>query len=297
MSFIMTQTSLHQKKLSIFNDSGLYINSYSSYSDEKNLTPILCFHGWLDNASSFFPLIDTLPSVPWCATDLIGHGYSSWRAPGSFYYFWDYLCDTASLIQTHFPRGVHVLGHSLGSGVALLIAGLLPKLVHSVALLDGLGPLVSQTDHINQEFRFSMQQHEHALQNKRLYPSIEAMAIARQKSHQIALDSCRILAQYGHIQTDSGLLWSFDPRLFILPPFQMIEEQVLGIISDITVPVLVLQAASGYKVDTDFFQRRQNALQHVLEHHIVPGYHHAHLDNPSVIVPFLERFWSELVKS
>lgn len=287
-------TNLIPKRLALPIAKSISIQTYQSPHINNSIKPLICFHGWLDNSASFFRLAEQFPDLPWCIIDLIGHGHSSHRPEGSFYYFWDYLCDAASLIQTHFPQGAHLLGHSLGSGIALLTAGLLPKLTHSVALIDGLGPLVSQPELINQEFRFSMQQYHHPQHPKRSYTSIQAMAVARQKRHQIELASCLLLAEYGHIKKGDDFTWAFDPRLLILPPFQMIEEQVVAMIKTIKQPVLLLQAQSGFKVDPSFFAQRQKALQHVLQHHIVPGHHHVHLDSPQTVSPYLAKFWQQV---
>lgn len=287
-------TNLIPKRLAIPIAPSSSVQTYQSPHINSTTKPLICFHGWLDNSGSFFPLAQRFPDLPWCLVDLIGHGHSSHRPEGSFYYFWDYLCDAASLIQTHFPQGAHFLGHSLGTGVALLTAGLLPKLIHSVALIDGLGPLVSQPELINQEFRFSMQQYHHLQRPPRSYKSIQAMAAARQKRHQIELASCLLLAQYGHIKKDEYLTWAFDRRLLILPPFQMIEEQVIAMIKTIKQPVLLLQAQSGFKVDSTFFAQRQEALRAVLQHHVVPGFHHVHLDSPQTVSPYLEQFWQQV---
>ncbi|NVK25415.1 MAG: hypothetical protein HWE10_10850, partial [Gammaproteobacteria bacterium] len=41
--------------------------------------PVLALHGWLDNAASFIPLIQNIPTVNWTAIDLPGHGASFHR--------------------------------------------------------------------------------------------------------------------------------------------------------------------------------------------------------------------------
>ena len=55
--------------------------------------PLLCLHGWLDNAASFVPLSPWLAEFDWVALDLPGHGASSHRAPGYDYAFADWLHD------------------------------------------------------------------------------------------------------------------------------------------------------------------------------------------------------------
>ena len=277
----------HRFNLSLAPD--LWIHSYK-HPELSDTPPLLCFHGWLDNASSFFPLAEHFPSLPWCAIDIMGHGHSSWRPVSSFYYFVDYLCDTCDLINTHFPNGAHVLGHSLGTGVALLLAGLLPEKIHSVALIDGFGPLVSPQGMISEQLRFSLSQHAQSRPMRR-YGSVEAMALARKKRHDIDTHSCRLLAQYGHLLEGEHYRWSFDPKLFQIPPFQMVESQVLEILENACAPTLLIQAASGYKIGQNLFENRRAILSKQLTHTIVPGHHHVHMDNPQAIIEPLTAFW------
>uniref|UniRef100_A0A8D0EYN9 AB hydrolase-1 domain-containing protein n=1 Tax=Strix occidentalis caurina TaxID=311401 RepID=A0A8D0EYN9_STROC len=74
--------------------------------------PVLCMHGWLDNANTFDRLIPLLPrDYYYVAMDFSGHGLSSHRPAGSPYHFLDYvtdvrrvvagcgMCNFASLIQ------------------------------------------------------------------------------------------------------------------------------------------------------------------------------------------------------
>ncbi|MCX9563979.1 alpha/beta hydrolase, partial [Vibrio cholerae] len=56
---------------------------------------VIFIHGWLDNAASFFSLMQALhhlcPDLHLCAIDLPGHGLSSHRA--GYYPFHDYIDD------------------------------------------------------------------------------------------------------------------------------------------------------------------------------------------------------------
>uniref|UniRef100_A0A8B9Z2W8 Serine hydrolase like 2 n=1 Tax=Buteo japonicus TaxID=224669 RepID=A0A8B9Z2W8_9AVES len=56
--------------------------------------PVLCLHGWLDNANTFDKLIPLLPrDCYYVAMDFSGHGLSSHRPAGSPYHFLDYVSD------------------------------------------------------------------------------------------------------------------------------------------------------------------------------------------------------------
>ncbi|KAH0616826.1 hypothetical protein JD844_028240, partial [Phrynosoma platyrhinos] len=56
--------------------------------------PVLCLHGWMDNADSFSKLIPLLPKdCYYMAIDFAGHGLSSHRPAGCPYYLIDYVSD------------------------------------------------------------------------------------------------------------------------------------------------------------------------------------------------------------
>lgn len=58
------------------------------------------------------------------------------------------------------------------------------------------------------------------------------------------------------------------------------EEQILIFLKQITSPVLLITATSGWPFPTDIFQNRLQAIQTVLKTHVhLPGSHHLHLDN------------------
>ena len=49
----------------------------SARTTQKSQTPVLCVHGWLDNAASFVPLMPFIENAEIVAIDLPGHGHSS----------------------------------------------------------------------------------------------------------------------------------------------------------------------------------------------------------------------------
>ncbi|XP_036787278.1 serine hydrolase-like protein 2 isoform X4 [Manis pentadactyla] len=79
--------------------------------------PVLCLHGWLDNANSFDRLIPLLPKdFQYVAMDFGGHGLSSHYSPGFPYYQQNFVSEirrvTAALKWNRFS----LMGHSFGWG-------------------------------------------------------------------------------------------------------------------------------------------------------------------------------------
>ena len=56
------------------------INLSGWRSGPSDPTPVLCLHGWLDNANSFLPLAAAMSTQSLLAVDFAGHGLSSHRS-------------------------------------------------------------------------------------------------------------------------------------------------------------------------------------------------------------------------
>jgi pimeloyl-ACP methyl ester carboxylesterase len=95
----------------------------------KEISPIICIHGWLDNACSFDPLLPLImrPNMTAVAVDLPGHGFSS-HVHTSHY---DSVMDgfnTINRVIRHFGwKKVTLLGHSLGSVISYIYTGVFPE--------------------------------------------------------------------------------------------------------------------------------------------------------------------------
>lgn len=97
--------------------------------------PVLLLHGLGVGGLVFQAFARRLlPRLAAVAPDLRGHGQSD--APAAGYAPSDYALDLAELIQAGLTPPVPVVGHSLGSLVALELADLRPDLVAWLVLLD-----------------------------------------------------------------------------------------------------------------------------------------------------------------
>src|SRR5579875_3291993 len=110
---------------------------------EPDAPPLLALHGWLDNAASFGAIAPRLAACRRViAPDLPGHGHSAHLPAGAIRYHVvdqvDHVLDAADALGL---ASFDLLGHSLGAGIASLIAAALPARVGKLALIEGLGPL------------------------------------------------------------------------------------------------------------------------------------------------------------
>ncbi|XP_054023933.1 serine hydrolase-like protein 2 isoform X1 [Dryobates pubescens] len=85
--------------------------------------PVLCLHGWLDNANTFDKLIPLLPKgYYYVAMDFSGHGLSSHRPAGAPYHFLDYVTDVRRVAAALQWRRFTLMGHSMGGSVAGMVS-------------------------------------------------------------------------------------------------------------------------------------------------------------------------------
>ena len=117
----------------------------SSHEQEINLkwarrgrgTPLLLIHGFGADLGSWKPLIQQLAeSLPVVGVDLPNHGKSGPRSIGT-------LQEIAHLVLSRLDHegigDLHLLGHSLGGGVALAVSQIAPQRVRSLTLLAPVG--------------------------------------------------------------------------------------------------------------------------------------------------------------
>ena len=102
--------------------------------------PIVAIHGWMDNAATFDRMAPLMPGHPFVAMDLPGHGFSDPRPAGFRYHNTDYFDDVLAVLDALYPQQkVILLGHSLGAGIQMMLAGLLPERVQALVMIEGLG--------------------------------------------------------------------------------------------------------------------------------------------------------------
>lgn len=253
--------------------------------------PVLALHGWLDNAASFDPLALLLPGLRLVALDLPGHGYSSHRPRGVHYHLVDFIPDVVAAADALGWERFAVLGHSLGAALAAFIAAVIPERVTRVALIEGLGPPLSQPTDSPRHLRKAMDQ-MCALPRKRLpvYPTLEAAVQVRSAASGLPWAAAKLLVERNVQQIGKGYGWRSDPRLRFVSPLYVTEAQVLAYLDRVQAPTLLICGADGYLVKRDYMQERYTHLPD-LTVQTLPGGHHLHLEHPAACVrrllPFL----------
>ncbi|WP_375058091.1 alpha/beta fold hydrolase [Zobellella sp. DQSA1] len=239
--------------------------------------PLVALHGWLDNAASFTLLAKLLPQVRLIAPDLAGHGLSDHRPAGQPYYIWDNLADVQALLDELGLKRVALLGHSMGAGIASLFAGAFPDRVSRLFLLDGLAPLDYPAEQL------PAQMAEALLRGARLgrrslrpYASFEQAVRARMGGRwPIGREAAVWLLARGLREEADGWYWRSDLALTQPSVVRLCEQQIAAFLCRLTMPVLLVMAASGIGMAR---VEQQLALVPQLELELLAGGHHLHLE-------------------
>lgn len=254
--------------------------------------PILALHGWLDNAASFAPLAPYLSSFRIIAVDLPGHGLSNHMPKGIIFHFADLVPYMFDVINKLGWKKYGLLGHSLGAGVATIMAGVYPEHISALGLIDGLGPLTIDEQQLPDMMRKSIDDYMH-LPNKKLttYSNTEQAIVARLTASKIKRTSVELLVERGLEKIENGYVWRTDPRLLCKPLLMQTETQVIPFLKRISTPTCLLRPSPGWPYDEKLFNARIGIMQNI-EVHRINGDHHIHMDNPDVVAPILRDFYT-----
>ena len=253
--------------------------------------PVLAFHGWLDNAATFDNLAPLLPELRILSLDLPGHGYSDHRPSGTAYYFIDMVMDVIEAADVLGWERFSLLGHSMGAGVATYLAGTIHEKIDYVILIEGIGSIVQKPEKMPEDFRESaIQWMSRSKKQLPIYPDIESAVKARHQVGGILKSSVRPLVERGLQPVNGGYTWRSDPILKSKSRHYFTEEQARAFIKEITAPVLLIEAEHTEKDYWYELLRKRMPYLNNLQHRIVPGGHHLHLDNPEPVAMAIREF-------
>lgn len=239
---------------------------------------LLCLHGWLDNAASFVPLAPFLRDFDLLALDFAGHGFSSHRPATSRYYFPDNLFDVDAALNVLDWEECHIIGHSMGGGVASCLAAAMPERVNRLVLLDTVGIFTLPADQTTRQLRASMMSVRKSRSFLRPYESVEEAMQARQKNSPLSDEAARLLCERSLEHTGDYYQWRTDPRLNWRSPQFQGDVQALDLLAAIRSPTLVMTSPTVLKyLGEELMQKRISAIgdcRHVTN----DGHHHFHME-------------------
>jgi len=253
---------------------------------------VLGLHGWLDNAASFVPLSPFLEDFDLLALDFAGHGFSSHRTATSRYYFPENLYDIQAALDALGWDTCHIIGHSMGGGVASSFAAALPERINRLVLLDSVGILTLPASQAAKQLRLSMQSVRKNRSILRPYESVEEAMLARQKNSALSDEAARLLCERSLEHTGDYYQWRTDSRLNWRSPQLPTDAQALDLLAAIRASTLVITSPSAIDyLGEEMLHKRLAAIANC-RHISNDGHHHFHMEQAentgNLIAEFLQ---------
>ncbi|XP_027823975.1 serine hydrolase-like protein 2 isoform X2 [Ovis aries] len=181
--------------------------------------PVLCLHGWLDNANSFDRLIPLLPKdFYYVAMDFGGHGLSSHYSPGFPYYHQNFVSEVRRVAAALKWNRFSILGHSFGGTVGGMFSCIFPEMVDKLVLLDS-SPLALDTNEVDNLLTCKRRAIEHVLQVEASRKPAQAVSPEEMlqgflKNNSHVGEACgKHLLQRGTTQGATGVWLNRDQRI------------------------------------------------------------------------------------
>lgn len=254
-------------------------------------TPVLALHGWLDNAASFVPIAPHLSGIELVAIDLPGHGRSSHLPPGTYYTYEGAVHHVLDAADALGWERFTLLGHSMGAGIASLVAAACPQRIQRLVCIEALGGLADAASNAAMRMRESVDA-SRSLQRKslRVFPDPEPAIRARMQANNLSEASARLLVERGIRRVPGGWEWSSDQRLTVPTFLRQTQAQIEAIVGHIQCPTSVVFAEPAQPYLPDTIRRRyvdclQNGRLHVLD-----GGHHLHMEQPEDVAGCIAGF-------
>lgn len=253
---------------------------------------VLALHGWLDNAASFIPLSAHLRGLDLVMLDLPGHGRSAHLPAGADY---NLMVTTNAVLDVADALGwdrFALLGHSMGAGIASMLAAALPQRVERLVAIEALGSLADSTERTAARLREGVAAARQLSTKKlRVFPDLAAPIRARMQSNQLTEASARLLVERGVRKVAGGHVWSSDPRLTLPSLQRLTEEQVRDLIGGIACPTRVIFAdpPQPYLPEPLRSERARLLPQGTLQ--VIEGSHHLHMEQPAAVAAAIGGFF------
>ncbi|XP_055251817.1 serine hydrolase-like protein 2 isoform X1 [Moschus berezovskii] len=272
-------------------------------------TPVLCLHGWLDNANSFDRLIPLLPKdFRYVAVDFGGHGLSSHYSPGFPYYNQNFVSEVRRVAAALKWNRFSLLCHSFGGTVGGMFSCIFPEMVDKLVLLEA-SPLVVDTNETDNLLTYKRRAIEHVLQVEAagkpaqvVSPEEMLQGFLKNNSH-VGEECGKHLLQRGATQVATGVRLNRDRRI-AWPEhcFDFISRELfMQYIKNLQAHVLLIKATEGYyavrrvnDTDRELMVFVTSSLKSVLKERFqyleVPGNHYVHMNQPQLVAGVISSF-------
>ncbi|WP_174874388.1 alpha/beta fold hydrolase [Vogesella oryzae] len=258
---------------------------------------LFMLHGWMDCAATFQFTVDALDDG-WqiIAPDWRGFGDSAWNSDS--YYSPDYLADLDALLQHYSPHAAaNLVGHSMGSMVAGLYAGIRPERVAKLALVEGFGLPPSRPSEAPGRYG-------NWLKEKRQPPAFAPLGGIEELASKLVgrnaylpLPQARFMATALTRWQADALRYRADPRHKMVNPVLYRLEEAMACWRRITAPVLwvVAEEALGTPMARGIaptLDERRTCFATLQEVSIARAGHMVQWEQPEALAGHLARFFA-----
>ncbi|XP_044311443.1 serine hydrolase-like protein 2 [Varanus komodoensis] len=260
--------------------------------------PVLCLHGWLDNANTFNRLIPLLPrDCYYIAIDLGGHGLSSHRPAGFPYHFLDYVKDVRRTVAVLKWSRFILIGHSFGGIVGGMFSCIFPEMVDKLILVESFGPIPQNWEKMLKLKRDVIENLLNAEANHPQSPKVrspqEALQRLLEANRHLTEESGKIILERGATEVLGGLVYNRDVRVSM----QMPADENMNVLKKIQADVLMIIAQNGLFAkghSPTLLDQRLELYRTFLKEHFhfvkVAGNHFVHLNEPEVVAGIISTF-------
>ncbi|WP_057830642.1 alpha/beta fold hydrolase [Colwellia sp. TT2012] len=281
----------------------------------KNQQPVLCLHGYLDNAASFLPLMqqiaqerNLLPDKYVIALDWPGHGHSDHRSLGAHYHFFDYVSDLVALFSLNNWPAIDIVAHSMGAMVASAFAAAFPEKVKSLTLIDSFGFICAPVEQTTKQLRQGILSRVKSVKSNRTFTEA-AVVKARMQVSDLKVAHAKLIVQRSLIEVkdQSGNIsavgeasalyrWRSDPRLRTVSPYRLSLAQGQQLFSDIKCPLQLIYGDKGMDMVAIGLARFSSGMNNLITTKLSGG-HHVHMEQTEELAHLLSNFFSGIQTS
>ena len=264
---------------------------------ETSAPKLFLLHGWMDVAASFQFLVDELQH-DWhvIAPDWRGFGLSQWSQ--NPYYFPDYFADIDRLLDIFSDKNpINLVGHSMGGNVAGLYAGIRPKRMAKLVLLEGFGLKPTEPSQSPARLEKWLDQLQQPPSFK-TYGSVEEFAKRLQQNNShLTFERALFIAQHSCEETSPGLFeLTSDPAHKLTNPVLYRLEEAMACWKLVTAPTLWITGADSefmrmQVASPDDYATRKACFKPLREEIIADCGHMMHHDQPHALAVLLEDFF------
>jgi len=256
--------------------NGLTLNVVDFGGSEE--PPLLFVHGAHGHARVWDFVVEGLPP-DWraVAVDLPGHGDSETPADPGRYRFGCLVDDIRAVVRTLGAAPV-LVGHSIGSAVAMSFGIAFPRVAAGLVLLDiDPHPPAYQIDHL----------HDTGAKPPKRYPERER-AVEREGRVAPAADP-RVhehLAEHGYRRDGGEWVQKFDQRFLAT----LERWDLTGRLPEIVVPTLVLRGGDTIVMTDEGYTALTSRIPGARGEVVAGGTHQLHLERPEQVAAAIRRF-------